>query len=95
MLYIFSKTDCGPCILVKKYFKTMNDPRTESVEEILLDDGQEENIELARKYSITATPTLIVVENEEKIEEYVGGVPITQNIVQLLDKYSDQLGDPL
>ena len=95
MLYIFSKTDCGPCILVKKYFKTMNDPRTESVEEILLDDGQEENIELARKYSITATPTLIVVENEEKIEEYVGGVPITQNIVQLLDKYSDQLGDTL
>mgnify|MGYP006293457459 CR=1 FL=1 len=95
MLYIFSKTDCGPCILVKKYFKTMNDPRTESVEEILLDDGQEENIELARKYSITATPTLIVVENEEKIEEYVGGVPITQNIVKLLDKYSDQLGDTL
>jgi len=73
----------------------MNDPRTESVEEILLDDGQEENIELARKYSITATPTLIVVENEEKIEEYVGGVPITQNIVKLLDKYSDQLGDTL
>ena len=95
MLYIFSKTDCGPCILVKKYFKVMNDSRTESVQEILLDDGQEENIELARKYSITATPTLIVVENEEKIEEYVGGVPITQNIVKLLDKYSDQLGDTL
>jgi thioredoxin-related protein len=86
MLYIFSKTDCGPCILVKKYFKTMNDPRTEEVKEILLDDGQEENIEFARKYKITATPTLIVVENEEKIEEYVGGVPI---------KYSDQLGDTL
>jgi thioredoxin-related protein len=90
MLYIFSKTDCGPCILVKKYFKTMNDPRTEAVKEILLDDGQEENIEFARKYSITATPTLIVVdENDEKVEEYVGGVPITQNIVKLLDQYSD------
>lgn len=88
MLYIFSKTDCGPCILVKKYFKTMNDPRTEEVKEILLDDGQEENIEFARKYKITATPTLIVVdENDEKVEEYVGGVPITQNIVELLDKY--------
>jgi thioredoxin-related protein len=73
----------------------MNDPRTEEVKEILLDDGQEENIEFARKYKITATPTLIVVENEEKIEEYVGGVPITQNIVKLLDKYSDQLGDTL
>ena len=73
----------------------MNDPRTEEIKEILLDDGQEENIEFARKYKITATPTLIVVENEEKIEEYVGGVPITQNIVKLLDKYSDQLGDTL
>jgi len=73
----------------------MNDPRTEEVKEFLLDDGQEENIEFARKYKITATPTLIVVENEEKIEEYVGGVPITQNIVKLLDKYSDQLGDTL
>jgi thioredoxin-related protein len=66
----------------------MNDPRTEEVKEILLDDGQEENIEFARKYKITATPTLIVVdENDEKVEEYVGGVPITQNIVELLDKY--------
>jgi len=68
----------------------MNDPRTEEVKEILLDDGQEENIEIARKYKITATPTLIVVdENDEKVEEYVGGVPITQNIVKLLDQYSD------
>jgi thioredoxin-related protein len=68
----------------------MNDPRTEEVKEILLDDGQEENIEFARKYKITATPTLIVVdENDEKVEEYVGGVPITQNIVKLLDQYSD------
>ncbi len=68
----------------------MNDPRTEEVKEILLDDGQEDNIEFARKYKITATPTLIVVdENDEKVEEYVGGVPITQNIVKLLDQYSD------
>ena len=68
----------------------MNDPLTEEVKEILLDDGQEENIEFARKYKITATPTLIVVdENDEKVEEYVGGVPITQNIVKLLDQYSD------
>ena len=66
----------------------MNDPHTEEVKEILLDDGQEENIEFARKYKITATPTLIVVdENDEKVEEYVGGVPITQNIVELLNKY--------
>jgi hypothetical protein len=89
MLYIFSKTDCGPCILVKKYFKTMNDPRTESIKEILLDVGQEESIEFAKKHSITATPTLIIVDaNGDKAEEYVGAVPITQNIVKLLDDYA-------
>ena len=88
MLYLFSKTECGPCILVKKYFKTMDDPRTDQIKEILLDDGcSEETLEFAKKYGITATPSLLVIENEEKIEEYVGGVPITQNITKLLDKY--------
>jgi len=90
MLYIFSKTDCGPCILVKKYFKTMNDSRTEQIQEILLDEGcDEENLEFARKYKVTATPTLVVIdENGEKVEEYEGGVPITQNIVKLLEQYA-------
>jgi thioredoxin-related protein len=88
MLYIFSKTDCGPCILVKKYFKAMNDSRTESVQEILLDDGQTDNIAFAKKYNITATPTLIALDSDgNSVEEYVGGVPITQNISSLLDKY--------
>lgn len=89
MLYLFSKTECGPCILVKKYFKAMGDSRTDSIKEVYLDDGcSEENKEFARKYSVTATPVLIVVdENGEKLEEYEGGVPITQNIVKLLDTY--------
>jgi thioredoxin-related protein len=89
MLYIFSKTDCGPCILVKKYFKAMNDPRTDQIQEVLLDEGcDQENLELARKYKVTATPVLIVVdENGEKLEYYEGGVPITQNIVKLLETY--------
>jgi len=89
MLYLFSKTECGPCILVKKYFKAMGDSRTDSIKEVYLDDGcSEENKEFARKYSVTATPVLIVVdENGKKLEEYEGGVPITQNIVKLLDTY--------
>jgi thioredoxin-related protein len=88
-LYLFSKTECGPCILVKKYFKAMSDSRTDSIEEVYLDEGcSEENLEFARKYKVTATPVLIVVdENGEKIEDYEGGVPITKNIVKLLDQY--------
>lgn len=67
----------------------MNDQRTEQIQEVLLDEGcSEENLELAKKYEVTATPVLIVVdENGEKLEHYEGGVPITQNIVKLLEKY--------
>ena len=89
MIYLFSKTECGPCILVKKYFKAMGDSRTDTIKEILLDDGcSEETLDFARKYRVTATPVLIVVdENGDKIEDYEGGVPITKNIVKLLDQY--------
>jgi len=68
----------------------MNDPRTESIKEIYLDDGcEEENLELARKYKVTATPVIIALdENGEKLEDFEGGVPITQNIVRLLDTYA-------
>jgi thioredoxin-related protein len=89
MIYIFSKTNCGPCILIKKYFTALNDSRIESIKEILLDDGQDENISFAKKYNVTATPTLIVVDDEgTAIGEYIGGVPITQNINQILDNYA-------
>jgi len=88
MILLFSKKECGPCILVKKYFKAMSDTRTEAVKELLLDDGEDENIATAKQYGINATPTLIVLnETGEKVDEYIGGVPITQNIVKLLDQY--------
>ena len=89
MILLFSKKECGPCILVKKYFKDMGDSRTEAVKELLLDDGEDDNIATAKQYGINATPTLIVLnETGEKVEEYIGGVPITQNIVKILEQYS-------
>ena len=90
MIYLFSKTECGPCILVKKYFKAMGDSRTDTIKEILLDDGcSEETLDFARKYSVTATPVLIIVdeETEELLETYSSGMPITQNIRKLWTKY--------
>ena len=48
----------------------------------------EENIELARKYGVTATPVLVIADEEgELLETYIGGVPITQNIRKLWTKY--------
>lgn len=88
MILLFSKKECGPCILVKKYFKALEDERLDAVKELLLDDGETENIATAKQYGINATPTLIVLnETGEKVEEYIGGVPITQNIKSLLDTY--------
>ena len=91
---IFTKDSCGPCGLVKRYFNAMKDDRTKIIEEVHLEDFSdepipEENIELARKYGVTATPVLIIVdaETDELLETYSSGMPITQNIRKLFDKY--------
>ena len=90
---IFSKESCGPCGLVKKYFNALKDDRTSIIEEVYLDDFADtpipqENLDLAKKYSVTATPVLIIVDEEgELLETYTGGMGITQNIRKLFDKY--------
>ena len=90
---IFTKESCGPCGLVKKYFNSIKDERTKLIEEVYLDDFADtpipqENLDLAKKYGVTATPVLIIVDEEEQLlETYIGGMGITQNIRKLFDKY--------
>ena len=90
---LFTKDSCGPCGLVKRYFNALNDKRTELIEEVQLEDVSdvpipEENLALAKKYEVTATPVLIIASEEgELLETYIGGVPITQNIRKLWTKY--------
>ena len=90
---LFTKDSCGPCGLVKRYFNSIKDERTRIIEEVHLEAFSdepipEENLALARKYGVTATPVLIIVdENEELLEAYSSGMPITQNIRKLFDKY--------
>ena len=89
----FTKESCGPCGLVKKYFRSINDPRVSVIEDVHLDDFanepiSEENLALAKKYGITATPVLVITDEDGNLlETYTGGVPITQNIRKLFDKY--------
>ena len=91
--YLFTKDSCGPCGLVKRYINALKDDRSLVIDEIYLEDFSdkpipEENIELAKKYGVTATPVLIIAdESGELLETYVGGVPITQNIRKLWTKY--------
>ena len=90
---MFTKESCGPCGLVKRYINALKDDRAEIIEEIYLEDVSdvpipEENLALARSYGVTATPVLVIAdENGEHLETYTGGVPITQNIRKLWDKY--------
>jgi thioredoxin-related protein len=90
---IFTKESCGPCGLVKKYFNSIKDERTSVIQEVYLDDFADtpipqENLDLAKKYNVTATPVLIIVDDEEQLlETYTGGMGITQNIRKLFDKY--------
>jgi len=90
---LFTKESCGPCGLVKKYFNALKDERTSIIREVYLDDFvdtpiSQENLDLARKYSVTATPVLIVTDGDgDLLESYTGGMSITQNIKTLFDKY--------
>ena len=90
---MFTKESCGPCGLVKKYITALKDSRESIIEEIYLEDVSnvpipEENLALAKKYGVTATPVLVIAdENGELLETYIGGLPITQNIRKLWEKY--------
>ena len=91
---MFTKESCGPCGLVKRYISALKDSRESVIEEVYLEDVSdtpipEENIALAKKYGVTATPFLVIADDEgELLETYVGGVPITQNIRKLWTKYN-------
>jgi thioredoxin-related protein len=71
----------------------LQDTRTELIEKVDLEDDStlpipQENLNLAKQYGVTATPVLIITnESGEKLEEFIGGVPITQNIQSMFDKY--------
>jgi thioredoxin-related protein len=90
---MFTKASCGPCGLVKKYINTLNDERSKIIEEVFLEDFSDipipqENIDLAKKYGVTATPVLVITDSEGvEIEKMIGGLNITQSIIKLYDKY--------
>lgn len=90
MIYLFSKKSCGPCMLVDKYLNSINDSRKEHITYVDLEDvgstPSRENLDLAKKYGVTATPVLVCVDGDE-FETYIGGMSITQNIRKVYDRY--------
>ena len=90
---LFTKDSCGPCGLVKRYINALRDNRKDIIEEVHLEDFSdepipEENLALAREYGVTATPVLLIIDEEGKIQgSFTGGMEITQNIRKLWDKF--------
>ena len=91
--YLFSKKSCGPCALVDKYFNSIK-VDTSMIEKVDLEDFSDipipqENLDLAKKYGVTATPVLIIASpNGTLPESKTGGMQITQNIRTLVEKYA-------
>jgi thioredoxin-related protein len=91
---MFTKESCGPCGLVKRYINALKDDRSSVIEEVYLEDFgdepiPEENLALAKKYGVTATPVLVVTDDSgELVETFTGGMGITQNIRKIFDKYN-------
>ena len=91
---MFTKESCGPCGLVKRYINALKDDRKELIEEVYLEDLSdepipEENLALAKKYGVTATPVLVIADDSgELVETFTGGMGITQNIRKLWDQYA-------
>ena len=91
--YLFSKKSCGPCALVEKYFNNIK-VDTSMIEKIDLEDFTDipipqENLDLAKKYGVTATPVLIVASpNGTLLDKKIGGMEITQNIRKLVKQYA-------
>ena len=91
---MFTKDSCGPCGLVKRYLNAMKDDRTNLLKEVQLEDFSDEpipqeNLDLAKKYGVTATPVLVVTDTVgNKLATYTGGMGITQNIRKTFDQYA-------
>ena len=92
--YMFTKDSCGPCGLVKRYINALKDDRISIIEEVYLEDFSDdpipqENIVLAKKYGVTATPVLVITDEEGNLlESFTGGMGITQNIRKMWDQYA-------
>jgi len=92
--YMFTKDSCGPCGLVKRYINALKDDRISIIEEVYLEDFSDdpipqENIALAKKYGVTATPVLVITDEEGNLlESFTGGMGITQNIKKMWDQYA-------
>jgi thioredoxin-related protein len=91
---MFTKDSCGPCGLVKRYLNNIKDDRLDLIEEVQLEDFSDEpipqeNLDLAKLYSVTATPVLVIASpNGALLEKKTGGMEITQNIRSLLNQYA-------
>jgi len=68
----FKQNNCTPCRIVDQFIK--NDLNTDADETLILFSGDNRADDLAVKYGVMQTPTIVLVNDNEEIIDIVRGV---------------------
>ena len=68
----FKQNNCTPCKIVDQFIK--NDLNTDADETLILFSGDNRADDLAVKYGVMQTPTIVLVDDNEEIIDIVRGV---------------------
>ncbi len=74
---------CGPCQMMKPILEEVEKEHPEVEFEAI---NVDENQELAEKYGVMSIPTLIVVDDEDKIRETLVGMKTKADIEKAISK---------
>ena len=74
---------CGPCQMMKPVLEEVEKEHPEVKFEAI---NVDENQELAEKYGVMSIPTLIVVDDEDKIRETLVGMKTKADIEKAISK---------
>ena len=91
MIYLFTREQCGPCLIVDKYMNKQSQEVRDKVNTIEISSPDEQMNELLRLYKVQATPTLIVTDPEGVVIERKVGAPHILSSIDNLISYHDRI----
>lgn len=91
MIYLFTKRECGPCLIVDKFIKSQAQEVQDKITIHEISDPDENVTELLRLYEVKATPSLVVTApNGDGKAMRVGVRPIMTSFQDLIT-YHDNM----
>lgn len=77
----FYATWCGPCKMLAPVFQEASDELGSKANFVKVDIDQ--SMDIARKYSVTTVPTIIIFKNGKPVETMIGFMPKEKLISQV------------